>query len=153
MPASFSRHLPSGVRHFAKMYYLGNLRFHFDLHEQCLESPKKWPMLCTAGETSIVIDHNGRFRACEMRGIVGDLADFDFDVRRALESEAMGAEARAIPAANCWCTHSCFIQDSSKFQPSVQLFHIAWAWFRQRIDRLPELPAAELERFKALELA
>jgi hypothetical protein len=35
----------------------------------------------------------------------------------------------------------------------VQLFHIPWAWFRQRIDHLPELPAAELERFKALELA
>jgi MoaA/NifB/PqqE/SkfB family radical SAM enzyme len=145
--------LPPGVRHFAKMYYLGNLRFHFDLHEQCLESPKKWPMPCTAGETSIVIDHNGRFRACEMRGIVGDLAGFDFDVRRALESEAMRAEVRAIPEANCWCTHSCFIQDSSKFQPSVQLFHIPWAWFRQRIDKLPELPAAELQRFKALELA
>jgi MoaA/NifB/PqqE/SkfB family radical SAM enzyme len=145
--------LPPGVRHFAKMYYLGNLRFHFDLHEQCLESPKKWPMPCTAGETSIVIDHNGRFRACEMRGIVGDLAEFDFDVRRALQSQAMRAEVRAIPAANCWCTHSCFIQDSSKFQPSVQLFHIPWAWLRQRIDKLPEMPAAELERFKALELA
>jgi Fe-coproporphyrin III synthase len=145
--------LPPGARQFAKMYYLGNLRFHFDLHEHCLESPRKWPMPCTAGETSIVIDHNGRFRACEMRGIVGDLAEFDFDVRRALQSEAMRAEVRAIPEANCWCTHSCFIQDSSKFQPSVQLFHIPWAWFRQRIDRLPELPAAELERFKALELA
>jgi MoaA/NifB/PqqE/SkfB family radical SAM enzyme len=145
--------LPPGVRHFAKMYYLGNLRFHFELHEQCLESPKKWLMPCTAGETSIVIDHNGRFRACEIRGIVGDLADFDFDVRRAMESEAMRAEVRAIPEANCWCTHSCFIQDSSKSQPSVQLFHIPWAWFRQRIDRLPELPAAELERFRALELA
>lgn len=147
------RHLPPGVRHFAEMYYLGNLRFHFDLHEQCLESPKKWPMPCTAGETSIVIDHNGRFRACEMRGIIGDLAEFDFDVRRALASEAMRGEVRAIPEANCWCTHSCFIQDSSKFQPSVQLFHIPWAWFRQRIDRLPDMPAAELERFKALELA
>ena len=146
-------HLPPGVRHFAKMYYLGNLRFHFDLHEQCLESPRKWPMPCTAGETSIVIDHNGRFRACEMRGIVGNLADFDFDIRRALESAAMRAEVHDIPQANCWCTHSCFIQDSSKFQPSVQLFHIPWAWLRQRIARLPELPAAELERFKALELA
>ncbi len=146
-------HLAPGVRHFAKMFYLGNLRFHFDLHEQCLESPKKWPMACTAGETSIVIDHNGRFRACEMRGIVGNLADFDYDVRRALASEAMQEEVGAIPKANCWCTHSCFIQDSSKFQPSVQLFHIPWAWFRQRIDRLPEMPAAELERFKALELA
>ncbi len=145
--------LAPGVRHFAKMFYLGNLRFHFDLHEQCLESPTKWPMPCTAGETSIVIDHNGRFRACEMRGIVGSLADFDFDVQRALASDAMRAEVGAIPKANCWCTHSCFIQDSSKFQPSVQLFHIPWAWFRQRIDKLPEMPASELERFKALELA
>ncbi len=146
-------HLPVGVRHFAKMYYLGNLRFHFDLHEQCLESPKKWPMPCTAGETSIVIDHNGKFRACEMRNIVGDLADFDYDVRRALQSENMRAEVQEIPKANCWCTHSCFIQESSKFEPSVQLFHIPWAWLRQRLDRLPEMPAAELERFKALELA
>ncbi|MFN7992568.1 MAG: radical SAM protein [Bryobacteraceae bacterium] len=145
--------LPAGVRQFAKMYYLGNLRFHFDVHEECLESPRKWPMPCTAGETSIVIDHNGRFRACEMRGIVGDLAGFDYDVRRALASEAMGAEVAAIPKANCWCTHSCFIQDSSKFQPRVQLFHIPWAWLRQRMDRLPDLPAAELQRFKALELA
>jgi Fe-coproporphyrin III synthase len=71
-------HLPAGVRHVAKLYYLGNLRFHFDLHEQCLESPREWPMPCTAGETSLVIDHNGKFRACEMRGIVGDLHDYDF---------------------------------------------------------------------------
>jgi MoaA/NifB/PqqE/SkfB family radical SAM enzyme len=117
-------HLPLGVRQFASMYYLGNLRFHFDLHEQCLESPEAWPMPCTAGETSIVIDHNGRFRACEMRGIVADLHDFDFDVGRALESEEMRHEVNAIPAANCWCTHSCFIQDSSKFSAKVQLLRI-----------------------------
>jgi MoaA/NifB/PqqE/SkfB family radical SAM enzyme len=117
-------HLPLGARQFASMYYLGNLRFHFDLHEQCLEGPEAWPMPCTAGETSIVIDHNGRFRACEMRGIVADLHDFDFDVRRALESEEMRSEVNAIPGANCWCTHSCFIQDSSKFSPEVQLLRI-----------------------------
>ena len=91
-------HLPPVIRHIARLYYLGNLRFHFDLHEQCLESPQAWPMPCTAGETSIVIDHNGRFRACEMRGIVGDLHDFDFDVRRALDSsDAMRGEVDAIP--------------------------------------------------------
>jgi MoaA/NifB/PqqE/SkfB family radical SAM enzyme len=146
-------HLPFGARHFARLYYLGNLRFHFDLHERCLEAPERWPMPCTAGETSIVIDHNGRFRACEMRGIVGDLADFDYDVGRALGSAAMRDEVAAIPRANCWCTHSCFIQDSSKFQPSVQLFHIPWAWLRQRLERLPEMDSAELDEFKALELA
>ena len=120
-------HLPPVVRQLAKLYYLGNLRFHYDLHEECLEGPRPWPMPCTAGDTSIVIDHNGRFRACEMRGIVGDLHDFDFDVRRALASEGMRAEVAAIPGANCWCTHSCFIQDSSKFSAKVQLLRIPWA--------------------------
>jgi len=120
-------HLPSAARRLAKLYYLGNLRFHYDLHEQCLDRPAAWPMPCTAGETSIVIDHNGRFRACEIRGIVGDLHDYDFDLRRALDSEPMRREVQSIPQANCWCTHSCFIQDSSKFSPRVQLWRIPLA--------------------------
>jgi Fe-coproporphyrin III synthase len=118
------RRLPLGLRQLATIYYLGNLRFHFDRHEDCLESPTEWPMPCTAGETSIVIDHNGRFRACEMRGIIGDLHDYDFDIRRALASDAMRSEVDAIPGANCWCTHSCFIQESSKFSARAQLLEI-----------------------------
>jgi MoaA/NifB/PqqE/SkfB family radical SAM enzyme len=116
--------LAPGVRDVARTYYLGNLRFHFDLHESCLDGPEPWPMPCTAGETSIVIDHNGRFRACEMRGTIGDLREFECDVQRALESEAMRAEVAAIPGANCWCTHSCFIQESSKFSAKAQLWRI-----------------------------
>lgn len=116
--------LPHGAREAAATYYMGNLRFHYDLHESCLEAPSEWPMPCTAGETTIVIDHNGRFRACEMRGVLGDLHDYDFDVRRALDSTAMRDEVRAIPQANCWCTHSCFIQDSSKFSAKAQLWRI-----------------------------
>jgi hypothetical protein len=84
-------------------------------------------MPCTAGETSIVIDHNGRFRACEMRGILGDLHDYDFDIQRALDSQEMRREVAAIPGANCWCTHSCFIQESSKFSPKVQMLRIPLA--------------------------
>ena len=135
---SLFAHLPPVIRDIARLYYLGNLRFHFDLHEQCLDAPEAWPMPCTAGETSIVIDHNGRFRACEMRGIVGDLHDYDFDVRRALASEAMSGEVAAIPGANCWCMHSCFIQDSSKFSKKVQLLDIPRATLQRDL--------AELER-------
>jgi hypothetical protein len=145
--------LAGPARYFATMYYLGNLRMHFDLHEKCFERPKQWPMPCTAGETSIVVDHNGAFRACEMRGVVGNLKDYEFDLQRALASGPMRAEVKEIPRANCWCTHSCFIQDSSKFSPRVQLFEIPWAYFRQRFHRLPEISVEELARFKALELA
>ena len=135
-------HLPPGIRGLARLFYLGNLRFHYDLHEQCVAGPQAWPMPCTAGETSIVIDHNGRFRACEMRGIVGDLHDYDFDIARALASAAMRDEVQAIPQANCWCTHSCFIQDSSKFSAKVQLAKIPAAGLRAALT--PHRPADPL---------
>ncbi len=144
--------LPWAARFFATMYYLGNVRLHFDLHEKCFERPRPWPMPCTAGQTSLVVDHNGAIRACELRGIVGNLREFDFDLRAALASPALESEVAAIPHDQCWCTHSCFIQDSSKFSPRVQLFEIPWAWLRQRLERLPEIPLAELERFRTLEL-
>jgi Fe-coproporphyrin III synthase len=140
--------LSSPARHLARMYYLGMLRFHFDLHEQNLEGPQAWPMRCTAGETTIVIDHDGHFRACEMRAKLGRLQDFDFDLGAALDSELMRREVAAIPHANCWCTHSCWIQSSTKFSPRVQLFHVPWAYLKHRWNRLPELRAAALEPFR-----
>lgn len=144
-------HLPFGARQFATMYYLGNLRMHFDLHESCFERPERWPMRCTAGETTIVVDHNGKFRSCEMRDTIGDLRDFNYNIRAALSSPAMQQEIEAIEKANCWCTHSCFIQESSKFAPSVQLFRIPWAWMRQHWHKLPDLPAETMEPFRASE--
>jgi len=42
----------------------------------------------------------------------------------------MRREVGAIPGANCWCTHSCFIQDSSKFSAKVQLWKIPLAGLR-----------------------
>jgi MoaA/NifB/PqqE/SkfB family radical SAM enzyme len=128
-------HLPWLARRIASAYYLGNIRFHFEWHERCLERPHPWPMPCTAGRSTLVVDHNGAFRACELRGVVGRLQDFGFDVSAALASEAMRRETAAIPEANCWCTHSCFLQDSSKFSPRVQLFHIPWMFLRQLFER------------------
>jgi MoaA/NifB/PqqE/SkfB family radical SAM enzyme len=142
-------HLPWVVRRFAALYYLGNVRFHFEWHEKCLEQPRPWPMPCTAGETAMVIDHNGAFRACELRGIVGRLADHEFDVSAALRSPAMQAEVAEIPRANCWCTHSCFLQESSKFSPRVQLFHIPWMYLRHVLQKGR---TADLAAYRALEL-
>jgi MoaA/NifB/PqqE/SkfB family radical SAM enzyme len=146
--------LPAAVRPIATAYYLGNLQLHYQLHESCFDRPTRWPMPCTAGETTIVLDHNGVFRSCEMRAPVGKLSDFDYDLTRALESAEMRNEVAAIRTANCWCTHSCFIQESSKFSPRVQLFSIPMAWFAQYAsgNAAPADPA-HLERFRALELA
>ena len=141
-------HLEWPAREFARMYYLGHLKFHFQIHAANHYGNKEWPMPCTAGETTIVIDHDGHFRSCELRPKLGRLADFDFDVAAALRSPVMRQEVEAIPRDRCWCTHSCWIHSSAKFSPKTLLFHIPWAYLKHRWQRLPELDVAELEPFR-----
>lgn len=141
-------HLDGPARDFARMYYLGHLRFHFDLHEQNHYSNKAWPMACTAGRSTIVIDHDGSFRSCELRPKLGRLQDFDFDLSAALHCLEMRREIADIPRAQCWCTHSCWIHTSIKFSPRVQLFHIPWAYLKYRWQKMPKWELAELERFR-----
>ncbi|MGH9554563.1 MAG: hypothetical protein ACRD2Y_01965, partial [Terriglobales bacterium] len=143
--------LSAPLRAFATMYYLGNLKFHFDIHERNYETNRPWPMPCTAGETTIVIDHDGTFRSCELRAKLGRLDEFDFDLSAALASEAMKKDVTAIPGDQCWCTHSCWIHSSRKFSPRVMLFHIPWAYLKHRWQRLPQMEAAEIERFRVLD--
>jgi MoaA/NifB/PqqE/SkfB family radical SAM enzyme len=139
--------VPASIRWFPKVWYLGTLKFIFETHEQNLERPQKWAMPCTAGVTSIVIDHNGQFRACELRQGLGMLKDYNFNLSAALHSPAMQKEVKAIPEANCWCTHSCWISDSIKFSPPVLLFKIPWSWLKTRIRRLPELSVDDIRPF------
>jgi Fe-coproporphyrin III synthase len=141
-------HLKQPARAFAKSYYLGNIKLHFDIHQRNHYTNRDWPMACTAGQTTIVIDHDGHFRSCELRPKLARLQDFDFDLSAALNSEAMKKEVAAIPEAKCWCTHSCFIHSSTKFSPKVLLFSIPWAYLRHRWQRLPSITAEELEPFR-----
>lgn len=136
------------ARSLARAWYLGNVRFHFDIHERNHYGSAKWPMQCTAGKTTIVIDHDGHFRSCELRGKLARLQDFDFDLSAALNSPQMKAEIASIPNANCWCTHSCFIHSSAKMSPKVLLFHLPWAYLKHRWTRLPLTDVEELNRFQ-----
>ena len=141
-------HLAFPARSMARMFYLGTLKFHFNIHERNHYGNDAWAMPCTAGQTTIVIDHDGHFRSCELRSKLGRVQDFDFDLTAALHSPQMQAEVAAIPGAKCWCTHSCWIHSSSKFSPRVLLFHIPWAYLKNRWQRLPHTSLAELEQFR-----
>jgi Fe-coproporphyrin III synthase len=141
-------HLPHPARLLARMYYLGSIKFHFDVHERNHTSNAPWPMACTAGVTTIVIDHDGHFRSCELRSKLGRLQDFDFDLNAALHSPAMQREVAAIPGDKCWCTHSCWIHTSAKFSPRTMLFHIPWSYLKHRWQRLPQMDVSELAGFR-----
>jgi MoaA/NifB/PqqE/SkfB family radical SAM enzyme len=75
----------------------------------------KWPArhrrrpTCPAADAIAVIEPDGRVRGCELRGVIGDLRQSGYDLRRVLESEAAQSERQAIRAARCACTHCVFI--------------------------------------------
>jgi len=77
-------------------------------------------MDCTAGETSLVLDYDGRFRACEIREPIGNVKDYNYDIQAIMSGEAMKKEVETIGhgyKANCWCTHGCWIMSSMNFNP------------------------------------
>jgi len=141
----------------AKTYFLGFVRFVNGLQDDNYFSPKHWGMSCTAGKTTIVVDHNGAFRSCEIRPAIGKLQDYDFNITKALNSEMMKKEIDEIGGgskANCWCTHGCWIMSSLKFNPRALLFRIPWAKYKAKDDRikdfvLPEIDINKIENYQA----
>ena len=142
-------------RKLAKTYFMGFVRFINNLQDQNYFGPSHWGMSCTAGKTTIVIDHNGAFRSCEVRPAIGKMQDFDFNINKALHSEVMKKEIEEIGGgdkANCWCTHGCWLMSSLKFNPRALLVRIPWAYYKSKKDRvkdfvLPEIDIETIENY------
>lgn len=131
--------LPAGGKQLAKLSFIGVMRELYRIQETNLNGPAHWGMDCTAGETTLVLDHDGGFRSCELRGRIGHARDYGFDLKAMHDSVAMREEIRAIGGgerANCWCTHTCWMLSSMKFSPKKIVF---------------EVPKRFLEARKALE--
>jgi hypothetical protein len=56
-----------------------------------------------------VIEPDGHVRGCELRGVIGDLRQCDYDLRAILESPAADKERREVRESRCSCTHCVFI--------------------------------------------
>lgn len=136
----------------AKKFFMGFVRFVNELQMNNLEGPSPWGMDCTAGKTTLVIDHDGSFRSCEMRPPVGNMRDYSFDTEAVLHSRALRDEVQAIGGghrANCWCTHGCWIMSSMKFSPRAMLYRMPAAYWRSRrlLRKGFALPDVVEERF------
>jgi len=135
-------------RWVAKLFFMGVIRYMFRIQEENMDGPCPWGMPCTAGETTVVIDHNGYFRSCEMRSRIGKLQDYDFDLSAALKSKAMLDEISEIgggQGANCWCTHGCWIISSMQFSPRTLMFEIPRSFLGYKIKRLPRFVPPEMD--------
>jgi Fe-coproporphyrin III synthase len=121
------------MRSIKRMAYVATLSFHHRIQFNNLEGSSKWPMPCTAGETSAVIDYDGRVRACELREPVADLRDYDMNFKVFWESAERRQETRQIKCDQCWCTHVCFIHDSLRYSWRAMLWEIPKNYFLRKV--------------------
>jgi Fe-coproporphyrin III synthase len=112
------------ARKVAEVYYEGTLGLHNKIQLENISGSHPWPMPCTAGDTSIVIDFNGDVRACEMRGKLANLRDYDCNFADFWQARQRREELGAIKHDQCWCTHVCFIHDSLRHSPKALLYDI-----------------------------
>ena len=149
------KHFTGFKKKIARFYYLGFIRFVNEIQDANYFAPTPWGMRCTAGETTIVIDHDGSYRACEVRDAIGKMQEEGFDIGKALSGQAMQKEIAEIGGgarANCWCTHGCWILSSIKFSPKTMLFRIPGAYFRAKKDmikdfKLPDIDTEAIENY------
>ncbi|WP_293733445.1 radical SAM/SPASM domain-containing protein [uncultured Parabacteroides sp.] len=107
-----------------RFFYLGFIRTLYNVRAGNIDEPTPWGMDCTAGETTLVIDYDGRFRACELREPLGNVKEYGCDIAKVMQGDAMKQEINAIghgAKANCWCTHGCWITSSVVFNPGKML--------------------------------
>ena len=121
------------VRWLKRMAYVGTLTFHHRTQFANLNKRTPWSMPCTAGETSAVIDFDGRVRACELREPVADLRKMDMQFKVFWESPARKAETRQIQCDQCWCTHVCFIHDSLRYSYRTMLWEVPRNYFLRKV--------------------
>ncbi len=119
------------ARWLKRAIYVGTLNFHHRVQFANYTRGAPWPMPCTAGQTSIVIDYNGDVRACELRGALGNLRDYDLDFRAFWQSVIRAREVERIEQDRCFCTHVCFIHDSMRFSLRAQLLEIPRSYARR----------------------
>ena len=121
-------------RALGEAWYQGTLALHNKIQLENIESPHPWPMPCTAGETSIVIDYNGDVRACELRGRLANLRDYDCDFRKFWQTQTRQDEIDSIVRDQCWCTHVCFIHDSLRHSKKALLYDVPVAYLESQFE-------------------
>ena len=113
------------------------VKLQFNIKKNLIISGKKWPISCVAGKKSLVIDHNGTFRACEMRASVGNIKDYQFNFKKIYGSKEYKTELNKIKKAQCWknCTHGCNIGLSIQYN-AYSFYIVGIEAFKTIISRI-----------------
>jgi radical SAM protein with 4Fe4S-binding SPASM domain len=73
---------------------------------------------CHAGRLNLVLDERGELYPCEEFSLrLGNVRDYNFDVRATVRSAQGRAVLAAIARGECWCTHECYMMTNILFSP------------------------------------
>ena len=87
---------------------------------------EKWPFSCVAGRKIGVIEPEGSVRLCELTERVGNLRDYDYDIKKVLMSKTAQKKLKEISIGNCskFCTHGCFFKPSLYSSPLTKIMKL-----------------------------
>jgi MoaA/NifB/PqqE/SkfB family radical SAM enzyme len=152
----YAKRMGEGVSALAKrittFVFAGLMRSMYNSHAANIDHGSCWGVDCTAGETTLVIDYDGRFRACEMREPIGKVQDYGCDIQKIMYGEAMQKEVAVIGygyKANCWCSHSCWLVCSLPFSPLKMISRVSGGYREvKKLSGGVEINEAELLRLE-----
>jgi MoaA/NifB/PqqE/SkfB family radical SAM enzyme len=79
---------------------------------------RKMIVPCTAGKFNAVLYRNGDAFPCELLNRkIGNVRDFDYDVKKLLNSAEAERIRQYIKASMCACTHECFVNQNILLHP------------------------------------
>ena len=88
------------------------------IHET--EQKQKRLIPCYAGTLNIVLAENGDVFPCEtLSDKMGSVRDYDFDIKRLLNSKEAKSAAREIRKGGCHCSHECYFMTNILFNPKM----------------------------------
>jgi MoaA/NifB/PqqE/SkfB family radical SAM enzyme len=96
---------------FEKITVIGSIKYLHRIKEEFLAGGK-WPVICAAGKSILVIYPNGGVSLCELRKPIANLRDNDYNIKNLMASEGFSREMQEINADMCGCTHICFLNAS-----------------------------------------
>ncbi|HJX16658.1 MAG TPA: radical SAM protein [Acidiferrobacterales bacterium] len=88
------------------------------IHRTLLEQRRLTP--CYAGRLNLVLTESGEVYPCELLAeSLGNVREYDYDLRKILRSEKAGTAVRAIRDQRCYCTHECYYITNILFNPGM----------------------------------
>jgi len=106
-----------------RRFYTGIINYLYIIQMKTIKG-EKWPFRCLAGQTSLVIYPKGDVSVCELLPSIGNLRDYDFDMKKLINSDKWKEKLKMIKDIKCSCTHDCFIYNTINHTPIARFFYV-----------------------------